>query len=194
MDMSPTQFHASALDLLRSFWRIKAANAIYRKWPQTPVGILDYSNVPTVGLAANSFASESVSHAISALERFFTQRLPRDLLLALIAEFESRLVARLTSLGEREDGPLGELLKRIQVRITLPRPLVQEMNEVKARRNAMIHNGDKADKKYVTAACAVLPRAAPYVTPAKVGDNVRPTASYLTYAADVMVRYSNAIG
>ena len=192
--MSPSQFQAAALEVLKNYWRIKAANAVYRSSPDVATGRLEYSNVPVVGVTANQFASESVADAMSALHGFIVRRLPRDLFLALIAEFESRIVSRLISLGELGDGTLGELQARIQGRIALPKALVDDLNEVRIRRNMMIHHGDIADSKYVAASVAVSSRASPFVQVATAGDNVSPTEGYLAYSADVLVRYSNSVG
>ena len=114
--------------------------------------------------------------------------------LATIAGFESRLITRLISLGDSGEGTLGQLQARIEKLISVPVVLSEELSEVRERRNAMIHNGDLADAKYVAASAAVLPRAAPYVKATVIGDNVSPTEIYLTYSTDVLVRYSTAIG
>ena len=73
------------------------------------------------------------------------------------------------------DGTLGNLQTRIQSKVVLPVALTEEPNEIRERRNAMIHNGDKASAKYVRASTAVLPRAHPYVGLATIGHNVTPT-------------------
>jgi hypothetical protein len=192
--MTPLQFQAEALEILKNYWRIKAAIALYGA---STVGTninLEYANIPAVGITSNHFGVESVKDAISALHDFIDRRLPRDLFLALIAEFEGRLSDRLVSLGEREGGTLGNLQSKIQDSISLHPDLINDLNEVRERRNAMIHHADLADAKYVDAAAAVLPRANPHVKAVVVGENLSPTETYLTYAADVMVRYSNAIG
>ena len=192
--MTSAQFRATALDLLKNYWRIKAANALYRSARRVTADRLDYSNVPAVGFSANQFVNESIVDASMALNTFVLQRLPRDLLLALIAEFESRLVARLRSLGQPEDGTLGALQTRIQARTAIPPLLIDDLNELRERRNVMIHHGDIAGAKYVTASASVLPRAAQFIRVASIGDNVSPTEGYLAYAADVLVRYSDVIG
>ncbi len=192
--MNTAQFQAATLEIVKSYWRIKAANALYRSSPLTATDRLEYANVPAVGLVTQDFTSETVAEAMSALQSYVARRLPRDLFLALIAEFESRVIVKLRSLGELEDGTLGALQNRLQARIRLPQTLLDDLNEIRERRNAMIHHGDIATRKYVIASAAVLPRACHFVTATGVGDNVGPTESYLTYSADVLVRYSNAIG
>jgi hypothetical protein len=192
--MTPAQFQAAALEIYQNYWRIKAANALYRLSPIAATERLDYTNFPAVGIATISVTSESVADAIAATNDFITRRLRRDLLLALIAEFESRLSACLISLGAPSEGTLGDLQREIQSRIPLPLVLKHDMDEVRVRRNVMIHHGDLADSKYVRASVAVQPRASPYVTNAAIGDNVAPTDIYLAYTVDVLVRYSNAIG
>lgn len=192
--MTPARFRSTTLDLLKNYWRIKAANALYRSTRRVTADRLEYSNVPAVGFASNQFVSESVVDASLALNTFVLQRLPRDLLLALIAEFESRLVARLRSLGQPEDGTLGALQTKIQAKTTVPPTLIEDLNELRERRNAMIHHADIAGAKYVAASTSVLPRAAHFIKVTSVGDNVSPTEGYLAYAADVLVRYSDAIG
>jgi hypothetical protein len=192
--MTPLQFKAEALEILKNYWRIKAAIALYSASTDGTNVNLEYANIPTIGITSNRFGVESVKDAISALHDFIDRRLPRDLFLALIAEFEGRLSVRLVSLAEREDGTLGNLQSRIQARISVHTDLISDLNEIRERRNAMIHHADLADAKYVTTATAVLPRATPYVKAVVVGENLSPTETYLAYAADVMVRYSNAIG
>jgi hypothetical protein len=192
--MSAAGFHEATLDLLRNYWRIKAANALYRISPNLAEDRLEYSGVPAVGGLAHHFASETVTDATSALDHFIVQRLPRELLLALIAEFEGRIGARLVSLGEPNDGTLGTLQYKIQSKVLLIPNLVDDLNEIRERRNAMIHHGDVAHAKYVAVCHAVLPRADPFVKTVVVGDNVIPNEAYLTYSADVLIRYSNAIG
>jgi len=192
--MTPAQFHAVALDLLKNYWRIKAANALQLSSPDIATGQLEYSNVPNVGVAINSFAAESVADALSALQTFLADRLPRDLFFALIAEFETRLVTRLLSLGDTGEGTLGQLQTRLEQSLPVPDGLSQDLKEIRERRNAMTHNHDLADHKYVLAAAAVLPRATPYVTAVVTGANVSPGDQYLAYSADALVRYSNHIG
>src|SRR5690349_16346287 len=96
--MTPAQFHAAALDIFQNYWRTKAANALFQSSTSAFVtNRLSYANVPAVGLARMQTATESVVDTTSAMNTFIATRLPRDLLLALIAEFESRLATRLTS-------------------------------------------------------------------------------------------------
>jgi hypothetical protein len=192
--MTHAQFQTAALDVLKNYWRIKAANALYRSTPHVAAGLLEYANVPAVGVVANLLTRESAVDAMTALQDFVLRRLPRDLLFALIAEFESRVSARLVSFGESGEGMLGELQRDIQAKVAISADLIADFNEVRVRRNELIHHGDIAGPKYVAASAAVLPRAHPHVKAAILGDNVSPTDSYLAYAADVLVRYSNAIG
>jgi hypothetical protein len=177
-----------------NYWRIKAAIALYAATSPGPSINLQYTNIPSVGLASNHFGEESVKDAISALHDFIGNRLPRDLLLALIAEFEGRISLRLIACGQSGDGTLGNLQTRIQSIVSIHQDLIYDLNEIRERRNAMIHYADLAHAKYVMAATAILPRASSYVQTTTVGANVRPSEQYLAYAADVMVRYSIAIG
>ncbi|QJE97864.1 hypothetical protein [Luteolibacter luteus] len=192
--MNPAQFQNVALDILRNYWRIKAACALYTRSPEVVDVTLEYTNVPAVGMVTSLLASEPGSDAMSALEDFVHRRLPRDLLLALIAEFESRLVVRLTALSELSSGTFGQLQRRIESRLIISSSLVEDLDEIRCRRNDMIHNNDRAQSNYVTAASMVAPRAYPYVKAAVIGDNVNPDPAYLTYATDVLIRYSDEIG
>lgn len=192
--MTPAQFQAAGQEILQNYWRINAANAVYGSLEIPATARLDYTNTPAVGLAQIPAATESVADAISALNSFIAQRLPRDLFLALIAEFESRVIFRLASLGLSTAGTLGQLQRRIEANLHPATVLVEDLDEVRERRNAMIHHADIAGADYVAASALVLPRAAPFVTATAIGDRITPTASYLTYAIDVLVRYSNALG
>lgn len=192
--MTADEFQAAAFDIYQNYWRIKAANNLYRSLPIAADSRLDYTNVPSVGLSALSAVSESVADAIAASTNFIARRLRRDLFLATIAEFESRLATKLASLGLSSDGTLGNLQVRLQQRLALPVALIQDLDEVRERRNAMIHNADLANQKYVSASAAIQPRAAPFVSAAAIGNNVSPSDIYFAYAIDVLVRYSTAIG
>jgi len=192
--VNATQFEIATQEIVKNYWRIKAANALYRSSPFVATDRLVYANVPTVGVMGQNFPSETKAEAISALQLYIAQRLPRDLFFAVIAEFEGRIVMRLNSLGEPENGTLGALQNRIQGRVSLSQVLIDDLNEIRERRNAMIHHCDIATAKYADASAAVLPRARQFITAAVEGDNVSPTEIYLTYSADVLVRYSNSIG
>jgi hypothetical protein len=192
--MTPTQFQDVAVDIMRNYWRIKAASALYALSPEILEDPLEYTDVPSVGLARILLTTEPSADAMSALQDFILFRLPRDLLLALIAEFEGRIIFRLASLRLPTTGTLGKLQRRLERTLNLGPALVQDLDELRERRNAMIHHGDIAGTDYAAASALVLPRAAPYVSAAAVGDRITPTDFYLTYAADVLIRYSNAIG
>jgi hypothetical protein len=192
--MTHADFEAAALDVLKNYWRIKAANALYLGAQHVASGLLEYTHVPQVGVTTNLLSRELAADALVALRDFVAQRLPRDLLLALIAEFESRLVSRLSALGKPTNGTLGGLQKRIQANVVIPSALAEDLDEVRERRNAMIHNADKAGAKYVAACAIVLPRAHPYVAITAEGNKVTPDPAYLAYGTDVLVRYSKCIG
>lgn len=192
--MTPTQFQLIALEIVKNYWRIKAALVFYgANHSETNVN-LEYANIPSVGIASDSFGTERLNDAILALDDFIAKRLPRDLFFALISEFEGRLSLRLVSLGVQGGGTLGALQTKIQSTLSVPADLRADLDEIRERRNAMIHDADLANAKYVAAAAAVLPRSNRYVKAAVDGENLSPTETYLAYAADVMVRYSNAIG
>ena len=192
--MTAAQFQTAALEIFQNYWRINAANSLYRLLPIAATTRLDYTNIPAVGVATIPAASELVADAIAATNDFIARRLRRDLLLALIAEFESRLATKLVSLSLSSDGTFGQLQTRLQGKLSLPVALIQDLDEVRERRNSMIHHGDLARGRYVSASAAIQPRAKAYVAAAAVGDNVAPTDAYLAYSIDVLVRYSNAIG
>jgi hypothetical protein len=69
----------------------------------------------------------------------------------------------------------------------VPATLIEDLSEVRERRNSMIHHADSATPKYVAAAATVSPRAHPFVKTVAVGENVSPTDAYLIYSADVLV-------
>ncbi len=191
--MNHAQFAAEALDILRNYWRIKAANAFNRSLQNEASGCLEYSNVPAVGFSQNCFNSEPLETVGAALDQFIVERLPRDFFLALIAVIESRIGTRLVSLGESSDGTLGALQNRIQAQLSLPQVLIEDFDEVRERRNIMIHHEDLANGRYVVAVNAVLPRSTSFVVPVVSGQRVHLTENYLAYAADVLVRYSCAV-
>lgn len=191
--MTSQEFKTEALNIYENYWRIKAANALVRSSSELGKRQFEYTNVPPAGSFCSDLGSESTDESMSALSCFIAGRLPRDLFFALIAEFETRIISSLLSLGEPDSGTLGTLQNRIQRRISISQSLVEDLNEVRERRNVMIHHKDIANSRYISTVSAVLPRANPFVKVTSVGDNVSPTDHYLGYATDVMIRYSNAI-
>src|SRR3712207_4714352 len=104
--MTPAQFQSIALEIVKNYWRIKAAAAFYRASHSETNVNLEYANIPSVGISTQ-FGPETVGDATVALNDFIDTRLPRDLFLALISEFEGRLSGRLVSLGAPAGGMLG---------------------------------------------------------------------------------------
>lgn len=191
--MNHTAFKGAAQDLIQNYWRIRAAAALYRGATLEHTGSLHYDNVPMFGAVTGILNEESVEDALSSLRMYIDQWLPRDLFLALIARFEARLIASLTAAGCSTTGTLGVLQQKVQKKFSITHEIKEELDEVRERRNTLVHNDGHADNKYISAATKVNSREQTYVALPRIGDSVVPSPQYLAYAVDVLVRYSYAL-
>ena len=137
--------------------------------------------------------NESVGQTHAALSDYAATRLARDMFNALIAVFERRLISRIVSSGANGSGTLGQLQHKVEIIVSLPQTLREDLIEIRERRNSLAHHDGLADARYVAAAAAVNVRAAPYVPIVNIDASIVPDGTYLTYAADVLVRYSAAL-
>jgi hypothetical protein len=189
--------HADVLAAVRAtvenYWRSRAALALLEPRQGLATQNLAFTGIPSVGSMTNLLADETVAQAHQSLKAYAASRLAGDVFVALIAILEERLSFRIVQSGGTEGGTFGNLQTKVQQIFAIPPDLREDLNEVRERRNAQMHHRGLADPKYVAASALVNPRWPAYVPNVSLGANVLPDGPYLTYAADVVVRYSSAL-
>lgn len=188
--MTHAQLLAEIRQVVENYWRIRASLRL-----QMPSGVdadmkIRFVGIVELGSMSGLLSDESVEQAHTALSSYAATRLARDMFNALIAVFERRLISRIVSNGGTGAGTLGALQREVENIVSVAQTLREDLVEVRERRNALAHHDGRADSKYVAAAFAVHPRAPTFVPLVSQGSIVVPDGDYLTYAADVLVRYS----
>jgi hypothetical protein len=186
----------SVLDTLLAYWRIKAAIAIYRGYSahgELGIKAIGYDNVPQHGHATAFLQKETVAQATDAIDRYIEDRLARDLLLALIAHFESFLGYVLAQAGQAPSGTLGNLQASVQGIHTIPQGTIDDFDEVRERRNALIHDHGQIGQRYRNAATKVFARSSGWVTDPATITVIDVPPGYLSYVGDIVVSYARAI-
>lgn len=191
--MTHVDLEAEIRQTVQAYWRVRASLRLQAPGDAIAHQRLGFEGVVEVGSMSGLLSNESVGQAHAALSEYAATRLARDMFTALIAAFERRLVSRIVSGGGDGSGTLGALQRKVEGLVVVPQLLREDLVEVRERRNALIHHDGLADSKHVAAAALVHPRAPTFVPLLSVGTTVVPDGSYLTYAADVLVRYSAAL-
>ena len=191
--MTHADLVAGTREVVENYWRTRAALRLLVPGHVHGASKLQFEGIPHVGSMTGLLQNETIAEAHASLGDYATNRLARDIFVALIAVFERRLIARLLATGANTSGTLGTLQHRIQKLVSLPVDLTEDLDEVRERRNAQMHQDGQADHKYAAAALKVHARYPQYVPAVAFGTLVIPDGKYLTYAADVLVRYSAAL-
>lgn len=191
--MTPADFEAGAREVVENYWRIRAALRLLVPGRVAATSKLQFDGIPQLGTMIGLLQNETVAETHASLGAYATTRLSRDMFVALIALFERRLTARLLAAGASASGTLGTLQYAVQRLVSVPTDLIEDLDEVRERRNAQMHHDGHAHEKYIDAALKVYGRSPEHVALVPVGTFVIPDGNYLTYAADVLVRYSAAI-
>lgn len=191
--MIHADFEASAREVVENYWRIRAALKLMQPIIKNDTQPLRFEGIPQVGCMSGLLRTETISEAHTSLGAYAAHRLSRDMFLALIAAFERRLINWLTTAGQGSSGTLGFLQNTVQKTTSLPSDLIEDLDEVRERRNALMHHDGLADDKYVAASIKVHSRTPSHIPIVVIGTPIVPDGRYLTYAADVLARYSAAI-
>lgn len=191
--MTPTDFELGAREIVENYWRIRAALRLLVPGGMAATSKLQFDGVPQLGTMIGLLQNETIAETYASLGMYAATRLSRDMFVALIALFERRLTARLLVAGACGSGTLGALQCAMQRLVSVPSDLIEDLDEVRERRNAQMHHDGKAHDKYIDAALKVYGRSPQHVALVPVGTLVIPDGNYLTYSADVLVRYSAII-
>ncbi len=115
--MNSNQLESALKDVLKSYWRQRAALKIY--YQQTESKILksqriEYTGIPEVGTASAFLCSETVEDALTAIESYFSHRLAPDLFMAVLSHFETFLGESIRLKRGNSNGTLGQLQAEVE--------------------------------------------------------------------------------
>lgn len=192
--MSPADLKREIFEVLSGFWQIRAAMAYLRTSiavTVTDATPLQFDNVPQYGLAAGFFGAETLGTSLRNLDTYENGRMVNDIFLALLARLEIFLSDKLASAGLIHTGTLGKLQNNAQAHYGITGIEVDCMDEVRERRNTIIHNHGAITPNYAAAANKVVGVSGGHVVAPGTITKVEATATYLSYAADVLIRYSS---
>lgn len=195
--MQADVFERVVLDVLASYWRLvfavhhlQAATAHDRDLGTGSIPVV-YSNVPEFGHATGFLTAETVQVASDRLNRHQDERLAADFLLAMITELERFLTDKLNVAGLSVDGTLGQLQRRAELHYQLgSRAEVEQMDEVRERRNAWVHSHGAKTAKHDGAASKIYSKSGGFVLAPHLAATAKPDERYLTYAAHVLISYA----
>lgn len=182
----------SLVDCLVCYWRIRAALSVARSNTDIDRSILlKYRNYPEISSTSHYLSSEPLSVALSQLELYERDRLAVDCFLMIIARFEMFLSQTLRRCGNMTEGTLGHLQEAAQREYSIARNCAEVLlaDEIRERRNCVIHSHEKATARYITKAIAASRLCPTVVAIPTVGQLVRPDEAYLTHSVDVLMRY-----
>ena len=194
--MSTSQFEGAVLETIRSYWRIKAALAVYHKYAKSPEmksNRVYYTEIPQHGIVINFIAEETLEQALNQITDYSSRRLAKDVFLALISHLEELFSNFLVSRGQPPQGTFGHLQKSVQRLHHIPNHIIEELDEIRERRNCIIHHAGAVQPRYTNAALQVFSRSGGWVADPSTVTNLDVSSGYLSYAGDVIIRYARCL-
>ena len=177
---------------LHSYWKIRAANAAMlhfsQSGPWTTLS-LEFGNLPHTTQVAPP-QQVPVNVALSEIEGYVKGgRAITDFFFAVISHFESFLSTALSAKGKSTEGTLGQLMARAKQEYSLPTSPETEMaDEVRERRNMLVHHHGVANQRYVTAASAASLPA--HIRGIALGHRLSIDDNYFAYVCDGLIVYA----
>lgn len=192
--MTPSDLERDALDVLRNFWRMRAALAFLRAEAEPRSRELQaievrFDNIPPSSLSTAILGGEALQAVLSAIADFEVTRLRNDVLLAMIARLEAYMSDRLRAASSLpNDATFGRLQRACETMVAIPQHRIEALDEVRERRNALIHHHGAATPRYLQAASKL-----PSLPATQVGTVIITDDSYLSYAVGTLVEYGRCI-
>lgn len=193
MDFSHLE-HA-LLENLRSLWRIKFALLAQGASPPSQSTLVNYSGLPRNGPSNLFSRPETVRDALNNLNTFSHAPLATNFLLANMAQYEAFLKHHIV-LTKKDGAPgLGTLQKVAES--NLERPISSDtktlINEIRERRNVVVHRAGITDERYTQSAHAAQPLSSGSVTVLPTGSFIEITPAYFHYATNVLIDYCRQV-
>jgi|GEM_PF-4828845 len=187
--MGYTDLEQNVLDSLKIYWRIQVALAAMEvrrgEWKHMQ---LRFENVPQQGLATGYLQNETVDQSIGEIKKYSSTRFLNDIYLLMISHLEQYLSNFLLTNGQPSEGTFGQIQKSAETFKGLNSTKIFLVDEIRERRNAIIHHHGKVTDKYIVAATAAIPYATVLSDPHIMTD-VNTDAKYLTHVADTILSY-----
>jgi hypothetical protein len=176
---------------LHSYWKIRAANALTIRFAQGAwLAIeLHFDNIPA---SAYLQAPPKVpaNLVLGEIDSYITGgRAARDYFFAVIAHFELFLSKAIVLRGGSADGTLGQLMNKAQQLYGFAVSSTTELaDEIRERRNVLIHHGGVANQRYLnSASSAALPAN---IRLTVMGQILLIDDNYLAWVCDSLISYS----
>lgn len=177
---------------LKNFTYLRAAIACIRS-VQHKVHLpqdLYFEDLPTVFEAARPESPASTAIVLTRIADLTSGNGLRKLVfLELVANLEAYMSERLTDCGKQAEGTFGKLQGLCMAEFQVSSDTGYLVDELRERRNCLIHHDGKATKKYVAAAQRASSVESSLVV-ASVGASLELSDKILFWYGSVCVRYS----
>lgn len=183
------------LENLRSLWRIKLALLVtHRDSPSLSIPV-NYGGLPKHAPPNLFPRSETVRQASENLLRFSHTSLATTFLLANMAQYEAFLKHHIVLTKKSGPPGLGTLQKVAESNPN--RPIDENTrilsDEIRERRNIVVHRAGLADERYTLSAAAAHPLSNGAVSVAAPSGLIEITPAYFTYATMVLIDYCRQV-
>ncbi|NUB06097.1 hypothetical protein FW320_07905 [Azospirillum sp. Vi22] len=191
--MNNTQLNDAIFDTLRMYWRVRggiaACRTLIEENPQFNIH-LNYKLVPSFGSVRNIISQETVSNAFSSVMSYVNAgRLNVDIFYAIISHLEGFLTFKLKEAGLSEEGTFGQLQRRAENAFPIKPSLIARVDEIRERRNCLIHHGGVVSAKYLQAASVAAAISSDF--PINLHQAALSVSDeYLSYCAESFISYS----
>jgi hypothetical protein len=182
------------IETVRNYWRLKAALAVYRETSDVQPLLsrsLTYTGLPSYGRINSYLNAEKLQESFSQLSSYVSNRLPQDTFLLQLSVLEQFLSNELSIRNLDSSGTLGRLQKTLEGshQVNSKLPIVLQLDEVRARRNCLIHNHGKVNPEYKTAAISAYQYSNGNIDDPNLVQDLRISEKYLIYCGDTLINY-----
>lgn len=182
------------LNTLKMYFRMRAAVAIMRELDDNEFsGVpINFTNLPNINSTNNLLGYETAEILFSELFKQINDgHLSIDIFLRVISHLETFYSAKLTAKSLSPDGTLGGLQKRCEGSYGVTGPLVLEIDEIRERRNALMHHHGNPTAKYIAAAGAVFQGSGGAIDDPSTVSTLRVSDNYLAHCVNKIAAYSS---
>lgn len=178
---------------LKMYWRMRVAVAIVREidgdeFKGLPINLI---NLPNLNSSTTVVGYESSTASFDELFRHISDgHLSKDIFLRTIDHLETFYSAKLTAKSLSPDGTLGVLQKRCQLAYNVSDTLISEIDEIRERRNSIIHHHGLPTAKHNAAAELVFHRSAGVIGDPSTISLLTISDEYLAHCVDKISIYS----
>lgn len=194
--MRISEFESEILEIYGFYWRTQSALAILKSQKVSPALLdlrIEYS-IPHFGLSSNVLNSETLRMALLALGQY-ESRIQNDIFLSLVTKLEQFLshLACIASVPNYHKKPLGPLQEAVESEYGLaPCMELELIDEVRLRRNAMMHHVARVTQEYLNAVMLnhLVSKSSGRIADPTHLTRVDANPSYIAYVVDLMIRYA----